>query len=81
MAESLFTRIAGIVLPIILIVAVGWFYGRARRPPMDAANIINMDVFLPALVFSALSSRAFDPGAYKLLVLGGLAVVLGSGLA
>lgn len=77
---ALVTRIAGIVLPIILVVAVGWFYGRVRKPTMDAANIINMDVFLPALVFSALSSRTFALEAYKTLVIGGLALVLGSGL-
>src|SRR5690606_7395051 len=34
----------------------------------------------PALIFSALASKDFDVGAYGLLMLGSVGVVLGSGL-
>ena len=73
-------RIVGIVFPIFAIVAAGYFYGRKHRPDMAFANQLNMDVFVPALVFAALASRSFDPDVYGKLALGGLAVVLGSGL-
>jgi predicted permease len=74
------TRILEIVLPIFSIVAVGVAYGHYRRPEMEVANRVNLDVFVPALVFSALSKQAFDLDHVQLAV-GGAAVILGSGLA
>jgi hypothetical protein len=47
---------------------------------MAFANRLNMDVFVPALVFAALASKDFDLLANLPLALGGLVVVLGSGL-
>jgi malate permease and related proteins len=73
-------RIVQIVLPIFGIVAVGAAYGRYRRPAMEVANRINLDVFVPALVFSALSKQSFDVTLLQVAV-GGAAVILGSGLA
>lgn len=72
-------RIAEIVLPIFAIVAVGVAYGYSHRPAMEVANRINMDVFVPALVFSALSTQRFEL-AHVQLAIGGTAVILGSGL-
>jgi len=73
-------RLFGIVAPVFAIVAVGYLYGRWRRPDMTAANQINMTVLLPALLFHVLSSKDFHIGAYGPLALGGIAVILGSGL-
>jgi predicted permease len=47
---------------------------------MTAANQLNMAVLLPALIFGVLSGKDFNLGQYGALALGGLAVVLGSGL-
>jgi predicted permease len=47
---------------------------------MSTVNRISMNVLAPALVFSALASKSFDVGANKLLLLGSVGVVLGSGL-
>lgn len=47
---------------------------------MRAATALNMDVFVPALVFSALASKDVDLGAYGLLAVAGVVLVLGSGL-
>ena len=67
----MFERIAGIVFPIYCVVAVGYAYGRWKKPDMAFANQLNMDVFVPALVFadagrqggfSAVSGRC-NPGA------------------
>ncbi len=73
-------RIASIIFPLFAIVLAGWLYGRVRKPDMSFANEINMDVFVPALVFAALAGKSFVLMSYQPLVLGALAVVLGSGL-
>ena len=73
-------QIAGVIFPVFALVLVGYLYGRRHRPDMAAANRINLDCFIPALIFDALSARSFRPDAYLDLALGGVVVVLGSGL-
>ena len=77
-------RILAIIFPIFAIVAAGWLYARYRQArggiDMRFANQLNMDIFVPALVFAALTSKTFDLGAYDRLALGALGVMLGSGL-
>ena len=73
-------RIAGIVFPIFLIVMVGFAYGRQRRPDMLAANQLNMAIFQPALIFTALAGKSFNLADNAAVALGGAVVVLGSGL-
>lgn len=73
-------QIFGIIFPVFAIAATGWAYGRWKQPDMAFANQLNMDVFIPALVFHALSSRDFSIAAYQHLFYGALAVVLGAGL-
>lgn len=77
---ALIERIFLTVFPLVAVVSVGFFYGRARKPDMSTANQINMDLFCPALIFSVMSSKSFDLGTYQNLALGAAAVVLGSGL-
>jgi malate permease and related proteins len=69
-----------IVLPVFLVVALGYLYGRRHPTDIDTANRLNMDVFTPALIFSALSAQGFQLADYSLLALAGTLVVLGSGL-
>lgn len=73
-------RIIAIIFPIFAIVAVGYAYARVKKPDMAFANQLNMDIFVPALVFAALASKDFDLMANWKLALGGTIVVLGSGL-
>ncbi|HEX4917273.1 MAG TPA: AEC family transporter [Limnobacter sp.] len=73
-------RIVSVMFPVFAIVAVGYWYGRLKKPDMRVANQLNMDFFVPALVFSALASKSFDIQSYWLLAIGGTAVILGSGL-
>jgi predicted permease len=73
-------RILGIILPVFSIVAVGYVWARRTRPDMTMVNRISMNVLAPALIFSALSSKSFDIGAYQRLMIGSVGVVLGSGL-
>ncbi len=73
-------RVLGIILPVFSIIALGWLYARRAKPDMSWVNRISMNVLAPALIFSALASRDFDVVENRLLILGGIGVVLGSGL-
>ena len=73
-------RIVSIVFPLFAVVLVGYVYGRLRPPDMTAANRLNFDVFLPALVFTALAGKSFDLADNLPLALGAIAVTFGSGL-
>lgn len=79
-AMALMERIFLTVFPLVAIVGVGFLYARARHTDMAVANRINIDVFCPALIFSVMSAKSFDLPAYSTLAIGGLFVVLGSGL-
>jgi len=78
--QSLSFRLLAILFPIFGIVAAGYFYARKHKPEMAVANRLNMDVFVPALVFAAMAGKAFDLAAYAPLALGGLLVLLTCGL-
>jgi predicted permease len=73
-------RILSIVFPVFAIAGIGYVYGRYKRPNMALANQLNMDLFVPLLVFSALASKSFEISRYAHLAFGGVAVILGSGL-
>jgi predicted permease len=53
--DSLAFRLVAILFPIFGIVAAGYFYARHHKPEMAVANRLNMDVFVPALVFAAMA--------------------------
>lgn len=76
----MFLRIVAVIFPVFAVVALGYWYGRVKKPDMRFANQLNMEIFVPALVFSALASKSFDIESYWLLAVGGAIVVLGSGL-
>lgn len=78
--QSLTFRLLAILFPIFGIVAAGYFYGRKHRPEMAVANRLNMDVFVPALVFAAMAGKSFDLTAYAPLALGGFIVLATCGL-
>ena len=52
-------QIFNVIFPILAIVLVGYFYGRRHAPDMAAANQINIDLFVPALMFHVLSAKDF----------------------
>lgn len=74
--HSLTYRLMAILFPIFGIVAAGYFYGRKHKPEMAVANRLNMDIFVPALVFGAMAGKSFDLAAHAPLALGGLLVLL-----
>lgn len=73
-------HIAGIIFPVFAVIAIGYAYGRKSRPDIQVLNQVNMSIFVPALVFSALAAKSVDIAAVQIMALGGLCIVLGSGL-
>ena len=74
-------RIIAIIFPVFSIVAIGFLYARHRHDTdMSSGNRINMDIFVPALIFDTLSASDYAPSDYALLTLGGAVVVLGSAI-
>lgn len=73
-------RIFTILFPVFAVASLGYVYGRLQRPDMTVANQLNMSIFVPALVFSALANQSFELQEYTYLALAGVLVVLGSGL-
>jgi predicted permease len=77
---SLALRLLMILFPIFGIVAAGFFYARRHKPEMAVANRLNMDVFVPALVFAAMAGKSIDLVAFAPLALGGFLVLAICGL-
>lgn len=73
-------RILEVVFPVFAIVLAGWWYGRRHQPDMVAANRLNMEMFVPALVFAALADGHFDVRAHLAPAAAMALMVLGSGL-
>ncbi|RBA24870.1 AEC family transporter [Herminiimonas fonticola] len=81
---EIFERILGIILPVFIIIALGYGYARLRgesvRSDMTAVNRVSMDVLCPLLVFTALAAKDFDLAHNGMLILAGALISLGSGL-
>lgn len=76
----MFERLLGIILPVFMVIALGYVYARRAKPDLAWVNRINLNVLAPALIFSALASKDFDLAANRALILGAVGVVAGSGL-
>ena len=74
-------RIVSILFPVFAITALGYFVGRRMRPDLSHANKLNMDVFVPALVFGALVGKDFRLGEYLPLLFATVVIIVGSGVA
>ena len=77
---DLIARIADVIIPVFLIVAVGYAYARRQVPDMGTFNRIALDVLAPVLVYSALASRDFVIAEHITLLVGGAVIILGGGL-
>ena len=77
---DLIARIADVIIPVFLIVAIGYGYARRRALDMTVFNRIALDVLAPLLVYSALASRDFVIAEHLVLLVGGAVIILGGGL-
>ncbi len=81
---QMFERILGIILPVFMMIAMGYGYARLRgeraKFDMVSVNRVSMEVLCPLLVFTALAAKEFDLLHNSTLILAGVLIALGSGL-
>jgi predicted permease len=77
---DLILRIADVIIPVFLIVAVGYGYARRTPPDLTVFNRIALDVLAPVLVYSALAAKDFRIADHLPLLAGGTVLILGGGL-
>lgn len=73
-------QILSTMLPVFLITGCGALYGRYRSPDIRGLNVLNMELFVPLLVFAVLADQQAPLQEYAKLALGATVVVLGSGI-
>ena len=73
-------RILEVMIPVIVVAGLGYLYCLRYRTDLVAINAISVNVFLPALVFTVMSSQDFDLTRYPGLAIAAAAVFFGSGL-
>lgn len=79
---ALLERIVAIILPVLVIVALGYGYARWRASAaadMASVNRVSMDVLCPLLVFTALAGKDFSLTQNLPLLAAGILISLGSG--
>lgn len=77
---ELISRISDVIIPVFLIVAVGYAYAQRSPPDLSVFNRIALDVLAPVLVYSALAAKDFRMADHLPLLIGGTALILGGGL-
>ncbi len=73
-------HILATLLPVFIIAGCGAVYGRYRNPDIRSLNTLNMELFVPLLVFAVLADRQAPLADYAWLATAAVAVVLGSGV-
>jgi len=68
------------MFPIVAIVLLGILIGRWQNPQLDSINNINLNVFIPALVFASLIEHDFALQSNALLAFVALLLMLATGL-
>lgn len=77
---ELLARIAQVIVPVFLIVAIGYGYARRSRPDMAGFNRIVLDVLSPLIVYTALAGKEFQLREHVPLLAGGVLLILLTGL-
>ena len=73
-------QILSTLLPVFLIAGCGALYGRFRTPDIRGLNVLNMELFVPMLIFAVLADQKAPLQDYAGLALAATVVVLGSGV-
>jgi predicted permease len=77
---ELVTRVAQVIVPVFLIVAIGFVYGRRVRPDLGGFNRVVLDVLSPLLVYTALAGKEFRLQDHALLLQAATALILATGV-
>lgn len=73
-------NIIEIIFPVLTITLIGYFYAKKEKISMDITNKINMDIFIPILIFYAISEKLPSITLLGTFSIGAIIVILGSGL-
>jgi predicted permease len=81
---AILERILSIILPVLIIVTLGYGYARMRgetvTSDMGGVNRVSMGVLAPLLVFTALAGKDFSLAQHGALIIAGVVISLGSGV-
>ena len=78
--ELIIDRILRSVIPVLIVVIIGYIYGRWRKPDMSVINRLCMELLVPILIFSVLAGKNVQLEEYVTLALGVACIILGCGL-
>lgn len=73
-------QVLTIVFPILFISSIGFIYAKFQKISMEIPNKINLDIFIPILIFYAISEKLPSISILGYFSLGAVIVVFGSGL-
>lgn len=73
-------KIIEIIFPVLIIALLGYFYAKKTNIDMSTANKLNMEFFLPILVFYSISEKLPSITVLGTFSIGAVIVVLGSGI-
>ena len=76
----MFGQVVDIVVPVFAVVFIGLFYQKLKPISAATLNQTNLDIFVPVLIFSALSKDALDLSGYSPIIAATIAIVLLPGL-
>ena len=74
-------QIAQIMFPLVAIITIGFVVGIRRAPDLQSVNEVNLYIFIPALVFSALLQHEFEIASYFYLAIAAILLVFISAIA
>ncbi|MAD41844.1 MAG: transporter [Arcobacter sp.] len=76
----LLLKIFSIIFPVFFIAFIGYIYAKREKISMDIPNKINMDIFIPIMVFYFISEKLSSIHMLGSFSLGAVLVVFGSGI-
>ena len=77
---EIYLRIIGIITPVLIVSAIGYGYGRLRKPEMSGFNRLLTDLLFPILIFTSMASKDFRLLEYLPLLAAALLTLIGSGI-
>ena len=75
--DLILDRILRSVIPVLIVVIIGYIYGRWRKPDMSTINKLCMELLVPILIFSVLAGKNVQLEDYISLAFGVTCTILG----
>lgn len=76
----MFYQLIYILFPVLFSSSLGFLYAKIQKVNMEIPNKINLDIFIPILIFYAISEKLPSISTLGYFSLGAVIVVLGSGI-